>query len=113
MSGYLSQEITLEKVATKSLLVFPPGMENLFLALYIILLPYISGLIFIFLFIFKLKVNMFQDLLKINETSFMINWLVGYEILSGLIIFIILIKTVTYTPVTKTKKKKIPNNRRY
>ena len=65
-------------------LFFPEGFEKVFLVIYMISLPYIIGLLFIF---FVIAEAMLERFLVINEDSpFFLTWAIGYEILAGLIL---------------------------
>jgi len=65
-------------------LFFPEGFEKVFLVIYIISLPYIIGLIFLFFVVAESNVERF---LAVNQDSaFFLTWAIGYEILAGLII---------------------------
>jgi len=63
-------------------LFFPEGFEKIFLVIYIISLPYIMGLLFIFFVVAESNVDRF---LAINQdSSFFLTWAIGYEILATL-----------------------------
>ena len=65
-------------------LFFPEGFEKIFLAIYFISLPYMMGLLFLFFIVAKSNTEHF---LSINEnTSFLLTWAIGYEIIAGLMI---------------------------
>lgn len=65
-------------------LFFPEGFEKIFLVIYVISLPYILGLLFLFFVVAESKVERF---LAVNgESPFFLTWAIGYEILAGLII---------------------------
>ena len=65
-------------------LFFPEGFEKIFLVIYIISLPYLIGLIFLFFVVAESNVERF---LVINQDSaFFLTWAIGYEILAALII---------------------------
>jgi hypothetical protein len=69
-------------------LFFPEGYEKLFIAFYFISLPYIAGLIFQFFYIADAKVELF---LSLNEqSSFILTWAIGYEIIAAIILLFIL-----------------------
>ena len=64
-------------------LFFPEGFEKVFLVIYMISLPYIMGLLFLFFVVAESNVERF---LAINEDSaFFLTWAIGYEIIAGLI----------------------------
>ena len=65
-------------------LFFPEGFEKVFLVIYVISLPYIVGLIFLFFVVAESNVERF---LAVNqESAFFLTWAIGYEIIAVLII---------------------------
>ncbi len=65
-------------------LFFPEGFEKIFLVIYMISLPYIIGLLFLFFVVAESNVERF---LAVNqESAFFLTWAIGYEILAVLII---------------------------
>jgi len=76
-------------------LFFPAGMEKLFLLMYFILLPYITGLIFLFFYVGEGKTDLF---LSLNEdSSFILTWAIGYEIIAVLMILYIIKMAIFYS----------------
>ena len=76
-------------------LFFPEGFEKVFLVIYMISLPYIIGLLFIF---FVIAEAMLERFLVINEDSpFFLTWAIGYEILAGLILLWIIKMAINFT----------------
>ncbi|MCW8821452.1 MAG: hypothetical protein OQK45_04420 [Sulfurovum sp.] len=65
-------------------LFFPEGYEKIFLAIYFITLPYIAGLLFLFFYVAEGHPELFLSLNE--ESSFMLTWAIGYEIIAGLIL---------------------------
>lgn len=64
-------------------LFFPEGFEKIFLVIYVISLPYITGLLFLFFVVAERSVDRF---LAVNQDSaFFLTWAIGYEIIAGLI----------------------------
>jgi len=80
---FTQKEIRLEDTP----LFFPRGLEKIFLAIYFITLPYIAGLLFLFFFVGKGKMELFNSLS--NESSFIFTWIIGYEIIAILILLYI------------------------
>ncbi|WP_309497227.1 hypothetical protein [Sulfurovum sp.] len=77
---FSQQEVDLAETP----LFFPEGFEKIFLTIYIISLPYIMGLLFLFFFVAEANVDRF---LSINEgSSFFLTWAIGYEIIAALIL---------------------------
>lgn len=63
----------------------PEGYEGAMLFLYIMIIPYLIALSFLFLFIAK---SSYQLFLEFNLTSYLIIWAIGYEICAVLAIII-------------------------
>ena len=63
----------------------PEGYEGIMLFLYIMIIPYLVALVFLFLFIAK---SSYQLFLSFDLTSFLIIWAIGYEICAILAIII-------------------------
>jgi len=79
MDKFLSQEVYLSDYIPLS-----EGALNLFLFLSVLLLPFCIGLLFIFIFISKLKISLMPD---IDFLSFATSWAIGYELIAGFILF--------------------------
>lgn len=77
---FSKQEVDL----AQTLLFFPEGFEKIFLAIYFVTLPYIAGLLFLFFYVAEGKPELFLSLNK--ESSFILTWAIGYEIIAGLIL---------------------------
>lgn len=84
----LSKEITLEDTS----FLLPQGKEKIFLVLYAFLLPYITGLIFLFSYIAEVDFNLFISML--DEHSYFLTWCIGYEILMFSTLSILIIKNL-------------------
>ncbi|TET86920.1 MAG: hypothetical protein E3J96_06480 [Sulfurovum sp.] len=69
-------------------LFFPEGFEKIFLAIYFISLPYIAGLLFLFFYIATGDPKLFLSLNE--ESSFLLTWTIGYEIIAGFTILYII-----------------------
>lgn len=61
----------------------PEGYEGIVLTLYIVILPYLAGLTFLFLFVARASYAYF---LEFNLASFFIIWAIGYEVCAVLTI---------------------------
>jgi len=57
---------------TDTPLFFPPGFEKIFLVMYFILLPYITGLLFLFFYVAEAKTELFLSLN--DDSSFILTW---------------------------------------
>ena len=88
---FAQQEVDL----TDSPLYFAEGFEKIFLALYIIALPYITGLLFLFFYVADGKAELF---LSLNEdSSFILTWSIGYEILAALTLLWIIKSAISFS----------------
>ncbi len=86
-------------------LFFPEGFEKIFLAIYFVLLPYIAGLLFLFFYVSNGKVEVFSSLSQ--ESSFILTWAVGYEILAVLALLYIAKSAISFgKEITLPGKKK-------
>jgi hypothetical protein len=99
-NSFGKQEIRYEDTP----LFFPPGFEKLFLLIYFVSLPYITGLLFLFIYIAKSKYDLF--LLLVQESPFIMTWAIGYEILAALILLYIVKMAVTFSIRNKPDAKK-------
>jgi len=102
---FTQQNITFDDTP----LFFPAGMEKFFLILYFILLPYIAGTLFLFFYVGEGKTNLF---LSLNEdSSFIMTWAIGYEIIAGLILLWVIKNAISFS-VSKSKKNQNKQFRR-
>ncbi len=85
-------------------LFFPEGFEKLFLAIYFVTLPYITGLLFIFFYISNGKKDLFLSLN--DDSSFILTWALGYEICAVLAILWIIKSAITFSYSTHQESKK-------
>lgn len=92
----ISNKFTEQKVdLQKTPLFFPEGFENIFLAIYFITLPYIAGILFLFLYASKGNTELF---LHVNDVaSYIVTWAIGYEILAGLTILYIIKMAISFS----------------
>jgi len=89
-SKFSQQEVDLSETP----LFFPEGYEKLFIAIYFISLPYIAGLLFQFFYIADGKKELF---LSLNEqSSFILTWAIGYEILATFILLYIIKMAISF-----------------
>jgi hypothetical protein len=84
--NYIEQDIKLDDVP----LTFPPGLENVFLTIYIILLPYVAGILF---YLFYLGEN---TTMVFSNIPFIITWAIGYEVLASVILLYIFKKAIFF-----------------
>jgi len=94
---FSKQEITYDSTP----LIFPAGFEKLFLLLYFISLPYIAGLMFLFFYVGEGKTELFLSLNE--ESSFILTWAIGYEILAALTLLFIIKAAISFS-VQNAKK---------
>ena len=80
---------------TDSPLYFAKGFEKIFLTLYVIALPYITGLLFLFFYVAEGKAELF---LSLNEdSSFILTWSIGYEILAALTLLWLIKSAISFS----------------
>lgn len=84
-------------------LFFPPGLEKIFLLIYFVSLPYITGLFFLFTYIAKSNYEAFLVLIK--ESSFIMVWAIGYEILAILTLLYIFKMAISFSTQKKSGTK--------
>lgn len=88
---FTQQVITYEDTP----LIFPPGLEKLFMLVYFITLPYIAGLMFLFFYVGEGKVELFLSLNE--ESSFLLTWAIGYEILAAITLLLIIKEAISFS----------------
>jgi len=76
-------------------LFFPQGFEKIFLAIYFIVLPYIAVLLFLFFYIAEAKTELFLSLN--DDSSFILTWAIGYEIIATLLILLIIKSAISFS----------------
>ena len=97
---FTEQEVTFDDTP----LFFPEGFEKIFLFIYFISLPYITGLLFLFFYVAEGKEELF---LSLNEqSSFILTWAIGYEVLAGLTILLIVKSAITFSVQTSRSGRK-------
>lgn len=89
-TNFSQKEVNLSETP----LFFPEGFEKFFLVIYIISLPYILGLLFIFFVVAESNVTRFSVIN--SDSSFFFTWAIGYEILAGLIILWIIKMSINF-----------------
>ena len=91
------QKITFDD----SPLLFPLGLEKLFLLIYFVVLPYIAGLLFLFFYVGESKTELF---LSLNEdSSFILTWAIGYEIIAVLFLLWVVKSAIVFS-INNTRK---------
>jgi len=85
VKSFSKQKIEMEQAP----FFFPPGYEYIFLSVYVLTIPYVTGILFLFFYIANANFELF---LSINgKSAFLFTWAIGYEILAT-IFFIFIIK---------------------
>jgi hypothetical protein len=90
-TNFSQQNVTLSNTP----LFFPEGFEKLFFGLYFISLPYVMGLLFLFLYVASGKLDLFLSLNK--DSSFLLTWAIGYEIIAVFILLYIIKKAFGFS----------------
>ena len=90
-NGFGQQKITYDDTP----LIFPAGYEKLFLLAYFIALPYVAGLIFLYFYVGGGKTELFLSISE--ESSFILTWAIGYEILAALLLLYILKMAISFS----------------
>ncbi len=98
-NSFSKQEVDL----TETPLFFPEGLEKVFVAIYFVVLPYIAGLLFLFLYVAESKAELFLSLN--DESSFILTWAIGYEIIATLLILFIIKSAISFS-IENSKKGK-------
>lgn len=89
----------------------PEGYEGIVVALYILTIPYLTGLLFLFLLVAKASYEYF---LQFNLASFFVIWAIGYEVCAALIligIFLAWLKYISNRWSKEQARKKASTNR--
>ena len=99
-NSFGKQEVKLEDTP----LFFPAGFEKFFLLIYFVSLPYIAGLIFLFIYVAKSNYEAFLQI--VQDSSFIMTWAIGYEILATLILLYIIKMAIKFSIENKPGAKK-------
>ena len=82
-----------QNVQLSRFIFLPEGMEALFIALYMLVLPYLSGLVVIYFFIAE---GNFEHFLVLDLLTVLPVWSIGYEALAVLILLKIVYSAVGF-----------------
>ena len=96
----------------RDIILVPEGYEGIVVALYILIIPYLSGLLFLYLFIARASYEYF---LNFTLTSVAVIWAIGYEVCAVLIlvgIFLAWLKHIN-SRWKREQARKIPPKDRY
>ncbi|DAB30019.1 MAG TPA: hypothetical protein CFH84_06350 [Sulfurimonas sp. UBA12504] len=92
--SFASQEVDVHKYVFS-----PEGWENFVLICYIILIPYIVGVLFLFVFIAEVA---FEKFLLLDMSSIIIVWAIGYEVIAATLLFGIFVSFLSYLIQSKS-----------
>ena len=98
---FIKQKINLTNIP----IFFPSGYEKIYLIAYIALLPYITGIFFLFFYISNAKKELFLALNE--EASFIFTWAIGYEILAVMSLLYISISSILFITKSPDKNQKV------
>ncbi|MCW8894893.1 MAG: hypothetical protein OQK48_08515 [Sulfurimonas sp.] len=90
-----------QKVELSDYLTVPEGYEGIAYALYFLLVPYITGLVFLFIFIAG---GSFENFALLDSSAFLIVWMIGYEIVASCILIAIFISYLRYDKSPKKRR---------
>lgn len=96
----------------RDIILVPEGYEGIVVALYILIIPYLVGLLFLYLFIARASYEYF---LNFTLTSVAVIWAIGYEVCAVLIlvgIFLAWLKHIN-SRWKREQARKIPPKDRY
>lgn len=88
-----AQSFAKQEVNFKDYLYIPDGWEPILYAVYFVLIPYVTGAIFLFLTIAGAD---FANFKLLNMAAFFIVWIIGYEIVATVLLIAILIMFLKY-----------------
>ena len=91
-NSFAQQKVELSETP---FLFFPAGLEKVFLAIYFISLPYITGLLFLFFYVADGKIELFSSLNQ--DSSFILTWAIGYEILAVLALLYLVKSAISFS----------------
>lgn len=104
----LQQEDFLnQEVDYRDYVFAPEGYKGPVMVLYILILPYLVGLGFLFLFIARASYEYF---LEFNLTSYFIIWAIGYEVSAVLLLVIIFFAWLNSSNNRYNREKQRKNN---
>ena len=92
-----------QKVDFSNIVFAPEGYESVFYTVYFFTIPYIAGIIFLFLFIAGAT---FENFMLLDMNSFFIVWAIGYEVIAAMSLTYIAYLYLTYLSEDSKKKKR-------
>lgn len=101
--SFWQQEVDFTEVAW-----LPEGYERLFLGIYFIIIPYLAGLLFLFIFVAKAD---FDSFLSLDIAMFAAVWAIGYEVCAAVTLAAIFYKMFQFNrgrgePPKRTRERK-------
>ncbi|MDD5399943.1 MAG: hypothetical protein PHQ93_02005 [Sulfurimonas sp.] len=102
-----STSFSSQEVEFSNYLLAPNGYEGIFYTIYFLTIPYAVGTVFLFFFIADASYGNFKLL---DMSSFLIVWLMGYEIVATLLLIAIFLSFLRHDD--KSKKKHRHHNHR-
>lgn len=94
-TGFLEQNIDLNNY-------LPESLRNIIVTALFIMLPYITGITFLFFIIAQANIEIFN---KINANSFLLAWTIGYELIAFCILLIIIKSAINFHKIRKMMKE--------
>jgi len=82
-----------KEVNIKDMVFAPEGYEGIFFFAYFLIIPYLAGSIFLFLFVAG---GNYDSFMLLNMTAVFIVWAIGYEIVATIALSIIFIMFLFY-----------------
>ncbi len=82
-----------KKIDINDFILSPEGWETAMFCIYFLLIPYVTGAVFLFLFIAHASVTNFFVL---DFSAFFIVWTIGYETIAALLLISIFISYLNY-----------------
>lgn len=96
----IPKKFTQQKVdLAQTPLFFPEGFEKILLPIYFVTLPYIAGLFFLFFYVAEGSIDLFVSLN--SESSFLLTWAIGYQIIATLIILWIIKMSISFSNTSR------------
>jgi len=99
-----STSFALQEVDLSKIVFAPDGYESIFYTAYFVLIPYIVGNIFLFIFISN---GVFSNYKLLDTGAFFIVWIIGYEIVATLSLLWIMVLYLKYDKQESEYKYKI------
>ena len=97
-----SESFLTQKVNINELLNLPEETVGLLLFIAFILIPYIVGVIFIFVVIARASLDIFT---KIHTNEYFFYWAIGYEIVATTIILLIIKSAINFHQLQNNKEE--------